>query len=148
MPKLGDIKLDVVYAEDKDKKVTTSDHPIENGLKIVDHVQKEPVVLKLSGVCTGSDATTRITKLEGYMDQGKRLTYVGRYSLKDALIESISSTKDVEVSGSEIKFEINLKQTAIVKTAKYAPGTKPPTSLRWQTTTQTGRPGKTCILYG
>lgn len=131
MPKLGDIKLDVVYSEERDKKVKTSDKPIENGLSIVDHVERDPVGLKLTGVCTGTDATTRLSKLESYMDQGKRLTYVGRYSLKDALIESISTSKDVDVAGTAYKFDIELKQSRIVTAAKYStskPPSKPPSS--------------------
>lgn len=120
MPKLGDITLNVVYSEDRDKRVRTTEQPIEDGLKITDHVQKEPVKLKLSGVCTGSDAGNRLTKLEEYANQGKRLTYVGRYSLKDALIESISTTKDVDVSDTAYKFDIELKQAIVIKTVKPA----------------------------
>jgi LysM repeat protein len=119
MPKLGTVKLDVVYSEDRDKSVETTDKPIESGLSITDHVKKDPIKLKISGVCTGSDAMTRLSKLEKYADAGTRLTYVGRYSLKNALIESISSTKDVDVAGTAYKFDINLKVSQIVKTEKY-----------------------------
>lgn len=116
MPKLGDITLNVVYSEDRDKKIKTTDKPIENGLNIIDHIQKEPVILKLSGVCTGTDATTRLQKLEKYANEGKRLTYVGRYYTTNLVIENISTTKDVDVSGTAYKFDIELKQAIVVKT--------------------------------
>ena len=144
MPKLGDVKLNIVYSEDRDKRVTTTDHPIENGFKIIDHVQKEPVILKISGVCTGSDATTRLQKLEKYQSEGKRLTYVGRYYITNMLIDSISTTKDVEVEGTAYKFDISLKQTRIVKTAstkKSSAKTKPKTNAGKKQATKKG-PGK------
>lgn len=119
MPRLGDVILNVVYSEDRDKQVTTTDHPIESGLSITDHVIKEPVKISLSGVCTGTDATTRLQKLERYAEEGRRLTYVGRYYATNMLIEGISTTKDVSVSGTAYRFDIDLKQTIIVKTAKY-----------------------------
>ena len=131
MPKLGDIKLNVVYSEELDKKVTTTDHPIEDGLVITDHVLKEPVKLKITGVITGGDGSARLKKLGEYMAKGKRLTYVGRYLLKDALIESMPTTKDVDVSGAEFKFDITLKQAMIVKAqtiTKKKPIQKPPSS--------------------
>jgi nucleoid-associated protein YgaU len=131
MPRLGDVTLNVVYSEDRDKKVNSTDKPIENGLNITDHTEKEPVKFKISGVCTGSDATTRLQKLETYANEGKRLTYVGRYYTTNLIIESISTRKDVEVADTAYKFDIDLKQTTIVKAAVYSnkkPATKGKTS--------------------
>lgn len=131
MPKLGNVKLNVVYSEDRDKQIKTTDHPIEDGLKITDHIEKEPIKFKISGVCTGTDATSRLQKLEKYANDGTKLTYVGRFYTTNLIIESISTIKDVEVAGTAYKFEIDLKQTRIVKTAKYSnkkPTTKGKTS--------------------
>jgi nucleoid-associated protein YgaU len=119
MPKLGDVTLNVVYSEDRDAKVKTPEQPVEDGFKITDHVQKEAVTLAISGVCTGPDASARLAKLEKYAENGERLTYVGRYSMKNALIQNISTTKDVEVAGTAYKFDITLKQARIVKTSTY-----------------------------
>lgn len=150
MPMLGGVKLDVVYSEDRDKSVTVSEHPTEDGFKIGDHVEKNPIKLKISGVCTGSDAAARLAKLEGYADSGARLAYVGRYSLKDALIESISTTKDVDVANVAYKFDIQLKITRIVKaaekTTKTTTTTKPTTSKGTQQPTAKGPSKRTYIV--
>jgi LysM repeat protein len=119
MPKLGSVVLNVVYSETKDKSVSTTDRPIEDGWKVSDHVQKEPVTLKITGVCTGSTASDRLRKLETYMNAGTRLTYVGRRSFANCVIEDISSVKDADSSGKEYKFDITLKQIRIVETKVY-----------------------------
>lgn len=126
MPKLGDIVLNTVYSENKSKSVGSTDHPIEGGLKIVDHVEKEPVKLSLTGICVGSDAASRLSKLEKYSDEGKRLTYVGRTKLTNVLIESIDTTKDVSVGGTAYTFSISLKQVTIANKKTYKqPKAKP-----------------------
>jgi nucleoid-associated protein YgaU len=129
MPKLGDVKLDIVYSEDRDRQTKTTDKPIEGGLSIADHIEKDPIKLKITGVCTSSSASASMTKLKAYQDAGKRLTYVGRYTFKDAVIESMSTTKDVDIAGGGYKFDITLKQIIIVAAQKYSKSKpKPKTS--------------------
>lgn len=119
MPKLGGVILNVVKAEDRSKNVTATDRPIENGLNITDHVKKEPIRLKLSGVCSGKDASKRLIKLEQYADKGTQLTYAGRYYMKNCIIENIDTSKDSGTGGTSYNFDISLKQMMIVTTKVY-----------------------------
>jgi LysM repeat protein len=119
MPKLGSVVLNVVYSETKDKSVDTTDRPVEDGWKVSDHVQKDPVTLKITGVCNGSTASDRLRKLESYMNAGTRLTYVGRRSFANCVITDISTPKDTDTSGKEYKFDITLKQIRVVETKVY-----------------------------
>lgn len=130
MPTLGLIKLDVVYSEDKGISVKTTDKPVEGGLVAVDHVEKEPITLKISGVCTGLHAGVRMDRLEEYAKEGKRLTYVGRFRLENVVIESLDIKRDVDVAGNSCKFDIQLKEVRVVLAASYEyqkpPAVKPP----------------------
>lgn len=125
MPKLGDITLNIVYGEDRSTRVKTTDKPVEGGFSAVDHVEKEPLLIKISGVCTGDDAGTRLNRLEAYAKEGKRLDYVGRFKMSNAVIESIDTTKDKQTAGTAYKFDIQLKEVRVVRAASY-PWQKPP----------------------
>jgi len=154
MPKLGDVRLDVVYSEDTDKNVKTSDKPIERGLYITDHVEKEPEKLKISGVCVGVDANTRIEQLKSYQNKGERLVYIGRFKMTEVVIESFSVTKDKDVAEASFKFSIGLKQIIVVNSKSYESqkpatnaGYKPPISGSSTKRTHTVKQGETLSHY-
>lgn len=151
MPKLGDITLNVVYGEDKGVQVKTTDKPTEGGYIAADHVEKQPITLKISGVCTGDDAGTRLNRLEQYSKEGKRLTYIGRFQLNNMVITSIDSTKDTDVAGTAYKFDISLKEIRVVAVASYeyqkpqpeTPPSKPAENGGYKPPIQTPAPKRT-----
>ena len=119
MPKLGSVKLDVVYSEVKETNVKTTDRPVENGLTITDHVQRDPITLKITGVCSGKPAQAKLEQLEKYNAAGTRLTYTGRRHLTGVVIENLSVTRDADVSSYSFKFDMSLKQIRVVSTKVY-----------------------------
>jgi len=127
LAKLGDIFLNTVYEEKPDKGVKISDHPIEDGSNITDHVQREPLKMNISGVVAGSDASTRLSKLKAAMDKGQRLKYVYRNVFDNVVIESLQTTHDVETKGA-FKFTMTLKQIQIAQKATVIKLKKPVTS--------------------
>lgn len=124
MPKLGDVFLNVVTDEKADKGVKTTDHPIEDGFAIVDHVEREPKTLSISGVIVGPDASTRLAKLEKYMNEGKRLDYIGRLKLTNVVIEKISTPVNSKIKNG-FEFDISLKQVIVAKKQVVTQGKKP-----------------------
>lgn len=116
MAKLGNVFLNTVYEETPEKRVKTPDHPIESGINVVDHIQREPLIFNISGVVTGPDASVRLSAIKTHMDRGDRLKYVYRNVFPNMIIEDFSTTHDVEVNGG-FKFEMKLKQIFIAKAA-------------------------------
>lgn len=116
MAKLGSVFLNTVYEEKPDKSVKTPDHPIEAGINVIDHIQREPLIFKISGVVTGPDASIRLNSLKSYMDRGERLRYVYRNVFTNMIIEKLSTSHDIDVSGG-FKFNMTLKQVFVSKAA-------------------------------
>ncbi|MDR4987157.1 hypothetical protein RGU74_27050 [Bacillus cereus] len=117
--KLGDIILDTVYSENPKYGVKVTDHPIEYGESIADHVEKETDKMDLSGVLTGPDASARLIKLISYQKQGKLLDYVYRNGWSNVVIESLNTTHDVDVKGG-LKFSMTLVAVRIAKPSVLA----------------------------
>jgi hypothetical protein len=114
MPMLGDIFLNTVYSEKPDRSVKTTEHPIEGGENIVDHIERRPIVLEISGVVTGPDAALRLNRLEHYRKRGTPLVYRYRNLMSNMIIEQFRSTHDSEVDKA-FKFDIKLKEVKIAK---------------------------------
>lgn len=119
--KLGDIILDTVYSENPKYGVKVTEHPIEDGESIADHVERETDKMDLSGVLTGPDASARLLKLMSYQKQGKLLNYVYRNGWADVVIESFNTTHDVDVKGG-LKFSMTLVKVRIAKPSVLAEG--------------------------
>jgi hypothetical protein len=117
MAKLGNVFLNTVFEDKPDMGVKITDHPIEGGLGITDHVQQEPLKMSISGVVTGADASARRSQLISYMKNGNLLKYVYRTVLTNMVIENFSSVHDVDVKGG-FKFNIALKQVIIANKAE------------------------------
>jgi len=109
---LGDIFLDNVASESYDEGVNTTNHPIEGGKEITDHIEQRPVTLKITGVVTGEDAASRLSKLRDYMNKGKLLKYTYRSIIDNVIIESFPHDHVVNVKGG-FEFDITLKQIRI-----------------------------------
>lgn len=117
--KLGDIILDTVYSENPKYGVKVTEHPIEDGESIADHVERETDKMDLSGVLTGPDASARLLKLMSYQKQGKLLDYVYRNGWYNVVIESFNTTHDVDVKGG-LKFSMTLVAVRIAKPSVLA----------------------------
>lgn len=119
MATLGDVFLNVVYAENPRKSVTTSDHPIEDGESIVDHIERQPVTMSISGIVTGDDAGVRLQKLKEYMDNGEQLEYIYRNWLSNVIITDLDTTHDSTVDKA-FKFNMTLKNIRIAQSSAIA----------------------------
>lgn len=119
MAQLGGVFLDVVYNEKPERSVKTTDHPVESGEPIVDHVEKQPYVLNLTGVVTGADAPARLRKLEQYQEDGEPLTYTHRNGVSNVIIESFNSVHDNTLAGA-FSFTIRLKRIRIALASPVA----------------------------
>lgn len=117
--KLGGVSIDVVYSEKPERSVKTTDHPVESGEPIVDHVEKQAYVLNITGIITGPDAAARVRKLEQFQDSGKPLLYVHRNSVSNVIIEMFNSVHDSNTAGG-LSFTMKLKRIRIAKATPIA----------------------------
>lgn len=111
---LGGIELDVIYSEKPERSVKTTDHPVESGQSLVDHVERQPYILNLTGMCSGSGAASKIKQLEELMYSGARVSYAHRNTAKNVVIESFNSVHDTEF-GNGYSFTMRLKQIRVAK---------------------------------
>lgn len=112
MAQLGDVYIDVVYSEKPEGSVKSTDHPVESGEPLVDHIEQQPDTLNLTGVITGTDAPARLRKLEQYRKGGEVLTYTHRNGMNNVIIESFNRVHDNTVAGG-FTFTMRLKQIRI-----------------------------------
>lgn len=136
MPLLGDIFLNTVYVDNPNRGVTATEHPIESGEDITDHISKKPVTMSISGVVTGADASQRLNKLKEYMGKGKMLKFSNRTQLNNVIIISLNTTHDVEVKGG-FKFDIELRQIRIANASEVV-GLKLPVKRQTAKVTKKG----------
>lgn len=114
MPQLGDVFIDTVYEENPEKQVKSTDHPVEEGVNVTDHIEKKPFKFEIEGVIIGNDAEVRKRRLEQYMNSGERLKYVYRNAFSGLIIEKFEATYDVEVVNG-FKYSMSLKQIIVSK---------------------------------
>ena len=110
------IELDVVIEERPEFNTEVSDHPIEDGASVSDHVALRPVTIPMNGVVAGEGAAEKIAALRRWRNERHRLRYTGRNIFKNYVISELSSEHDAEV-GDGFRFRRVLQEVRIVKPA-------------------------------
>ena len=103
--------------ENVTKDVERSEHPIEDGSVITDHVRRKPIELSLSGKIVKRGevaASTTIKQIEKLKDSGTLITYVGRNALSNMQITSFQTGHPNSVWGG-CTFSMTMKETEIAK---------------------------------
>ena len=151
---IGAVVLDVSLAEAHSMTNEVTDHPVESGVNIVDHVRPRPDVLKLEGLVsnhpfpTSADplvirqeqgqqfisrsatdltrARTAFEDLRALREAGTLLTVVtGLRTYESMAIESLEVPRDAR-TGQTLRFTCTLKQVrlAVVQTAAVVQSTR------------------------
>ena len=114
MVKIGDVVVNVGTEEEVDKSNTITDYPVEDGSVVSDNSERKPLLLSISGMIKGVDAFKKLQQLRKYSDDAEIITYLGRNSLNDCLIESITTSHGNNVKGG-FTFSATLKQVLIAE---------------------------------
>lgn len=133
--KLGEVELDVVESEELDYSNDVTDHPVETGEDVSDHVKNKPIGATITGVCAGPMAAQKRQQLVSYRNNRQPVLYTGRNILRDMVITGLSTIHDKEV-GDGFKFTIILRQVRIA-VAKKTNFSKPDPVTGKQTQQQT-----------
>jgi hypothetical protein len=114
--KLGNVTLNAVYTEKPTRAVKTTDHPVENGVDVADHIQAQPKRIEITGVVNGSDAAMSLKRLEYYQENGITVNFSGRTTAAEVIIENFNSVHDTTNKGA-FNFTITLKQIRVSNAA-------------------------------
>lgn len=113
--KLGRVNL-FIENERWHDEVDLPQYPVENGLAITDHVERQPRKIDLKGIYFGDSKYTVVEKmkiLNNYKNKGTRLTYAGCRSGTNFAIQKIETdTTNEIVNGTP--FTITLLEIRIV----------------------------------
>ena len=154
LAQIGTVTLDVSISEQHTGTNEVTDHPVEEGVNIVDHVRPKPDTLKIEGLVTNtpsptSDAPsfpvtvgdvtflskskfdaaragTAYSDLLALKENATLITVVtGLRTYDNMVIESLDVPRDAR-TGQALRFSCSLKQirTAVVQTAKIVPTAK------------------------
>ncbi len=121
-----------VKDESFDNSIESTEHPVEKGVGITDHVKENPVMLDISGEIVGTAAEEKKARINALMKKGALITYIGRNTLVNAQIQSFKTSYSSDIWGG-FAFDMQIKQ---VKIAKPAYQSNPVTASRKSTGTQ------------
>lgn len=111
-----------VESENVSNPSEISEHPIEKGEPITDHAQRQPITLSISGKIINhgnKKAADIVNTIEGLQKSGSLITYVGRNTLSNLLIQDFQKTY-VNTNWGGCDFSMTLKEVRIAKTAYVA----------------------------
>lgn len=102
--------------ESTNRSVSISDHPVEEGMVITDHVKREPLEIRISGKLVGADAETVKTNLETLMKSGSYVRYIGKEILSNAVILSFDTSRSIKVDGG-MSFDMTIREIRVAQSA-------------------------------
>lgn len=113
MPYLGGVLIDVITSESLGETSKTTDHALEDGEQITDHVENDPITLDLTGIII-DPSDEKLLKLREFRQKGELLFYNYRSRLETVLITSFSSKRDKNIKDG-YSFTMTLKQIRMAK---------------------------------
>ena len=140
-----------VETESVDNQVETTSHPTETGKPLSDTVQRNPIVISLSGKIVDVDKITAkatIARIKLWQSTGETLTYTGQAGVFQSMqIQSfVTDFNNKNFGGAD--FEMTLKEVRIAKKAYVKPLTTPSTEKTVKSTSNTIKVGDTVTFIG
>lgn len=113
MPYLGEVLIDIIQSEKLNESSKTTDHALEDGEQITDHVENDPITLDITGIMI-DPSDEKLLKLRQYRQEGRLLTYRYISQLETVLITSFATEKDASIVDG-YRFSMTLKQIRLAK---------------------------------
>lgn len=127
-----------VITEDPSYSVNITQHPVESGIDLTDHVERKPTTMALTGMILGPEASDIRDQLIEAMMAGTPLDYFGRNAFRSALLARFDTTHDKDVANG-YRFVATLQQVRVAQPS-YAPLMNDPILLtEAKDTTNAGR---------
>ena len=81
-----------------------------------DHVQRDPLELRISGKLVGADAETVRSNLETLQKNGSYVKYIGKEIISNAVILSFDTSRDIETDGG-MSFDMTIREIRVAQSA-------------------------------
>lgn len=107
-----------VFVKDENKSfgVQATEHPVESGIDITDHVKRNPITMSISGEIVGENASSVMSKLKQIHQSGTFVKYVGRTTLNNCIITDFSTSHPHNIWGG-CSFAMTLKEIRVASTS-------------------------------
>lgn len=117
MPYIKDVLIDVITKVSMPESSTTTDHALEDGEQITDHVKSNPITISITGVIL-DETEEKVLKLREYRKKGEIIDFDYMTSLKQVVITDFSRDYEAKIKDG-YAFSMTLKQIKIGKVAKF-----------------------------
>ena len=105
-----------VSAEEMGYGVEVTEHSVETGIEISDHVQRKAATISLTGEIVGKNASSVLSKIKKGHQNGTLCKYSGRNAMSNCLIVDFSTTHPNTVWGG-CEFSMTLKELRTANTS-------------------------------
>lgn len=117
MPYIKDVLIDVITDVSIPESSTTTDHALEDGEQITDHVKANPTTITIKGIML-DEAESKVLKLRKYREDGEIIDFDYMASLPHCVITDFS--RDYSAKNKDgYAFTMTLKQIKVVKVSRY-----------------------------
>ncbi|MFK5708601.1 phage baseplate protein [Lysinibacillus boronitolerans] len=117
MPYIKDVLIDVITKVSMPESSTTTDHALEDGEQITDHVKSNPITISLTGVIL-DETEAKVLKLREYREKGTIIDFDYMTKLNHMVITDFSRDYEARVKDG-YAFTMTLKQIKVGKVAKF-----------------------------
>ncbi|KOY81577.1 hypothetical protein I6G82_08330 [Lysinibacillus macroides] len=117
MPYIKDVLVDVITKVSMPESSTTTDHALEDGQQITDHVQSNPITISLTGVIL-DDTEAKVLKLREYREKGEIIDFDYMTALKHVVVTDFSRDYSADIKDG-YAFSMTLKQIKVAKVARF-----------------------------
>lgn len=94
------------------REAQVSQHPVEEGIDLTDHVKRSPIILSLTGAIVGDGYEDDVLNLDKMQRSGELIEYVGVNLLSDAVITSFATEHTGEIRGG-CRFSMEIHEIRI-----------------------------------
>ncbi|MEA0552963.1 hypothetical protein U1P98_04465 [Lysinibacillus irui] len=117
MPYIKDVLIDVITKVSIPESSTATEHALEDGEQITDHVKSNPTTISLTGVILdGTEA--KVLKLRQYREKGVIFDFDYMTSLKHVIITDFNRDYEAKIKDG-YAFTMTLKQIKVAKVGKF-----------------------------
>lgn len=118
-----------VSEESNATAIKASEHSVEQGVDITDHVRPDAETVSLTGVISGRNHKSIVALIKSWEKAGTTVRYSGRTKLSQCLVSDFSPgySKDIENGCS---FTMTLRRIRIARPAYVAPETTQPVDVK------------------
>lgn len=108
------VELDAVREENLSYKNQISEHAVEDGAAVADHIQRMPRIVAITATIAGPDWVQRYDRLRELADAQEVGEYVGTTVWENVGIELFDPSHTVQVSNG-VRFSMTLKQVRVAR---------------------------------